>query len=305
MGSIHDIESYFALDNTLSLNLQIFTAHWGHLTIILIWVSSNLYHIASNANYSLWVKNPIPSIPIAHNIWDPHFTSSTSTPYSHTIITTILITYSGIYNQLYTSGFNTINQIYKTTFTSSCLAVISIPLAKIHIKTHSEVLHNSTTHASQIPSFFQLLYFLDVGISSVNIRFNFHTGILVGLFSIAHTGHLLDITIPASRDITAPLSHTSPSYLTFFGGLKSNTTSLYLTDIAHHHLAIGITSIHTGHLYSSCSTALGTYIRDTLYTSTQDHSIKSLHLALSLILASCTALTSTTTQHIYSLTPYF
>ena len=56
VGSIHDIESYFGIDNTLSLNLQIFTAHWGHLTIILIWVSGNLYHIASNANYSLWVK---------------------------------------------------------------------------------------------------------------------------------------------------------------------------------------------------------------------------------------------------------
>ena len=36
VGSIHDIESYFGIDNTLSLNLQIFTAHWGHLTIILI-----------------------------------------------------------------------------------------------------------------------------------------------------------------------------------------------------------------------------------------------------------------------------
>jgi len=214
--------------------------------------------------YKFWVKNPIPSMPIAHNIWDPHFTNSTSTPYSHTIITTILIAYSGIYNQLYTSGFNTINQIYKTTFTFSCLSVISILLAKIHINTHSELLHKLASHTSQIPSFFQLLYFLDVAISSVNIRFNFHTGILVGLFSIGYTGHLLDITIPASR---APLIHTSPSYLTFFGGLKSNTTSLYLTDIAHHHLAIGIISILTGHLYSSFRAALGTYIRDTLYTS--------------------------------------
>ena len=308
MGSLHDIESYFGIDNTLSLNLQIFTAHWGHLTIILIWVSSNLYHIASNANYSLWVQNPIPSIPIAHNIWDPHFTSSTSTPYSQTVkLTTILIAYSGIYNQLYTSGFNSINQIYKTTFTLSCLAVISILLAKIHINTHSELLHKLATNTSQM-GILQLLYFLDVGISSVNIRFNFHTGILVGLFSIAHTGHLLDITIPASRAINTSQVCTiasSLSYLTFLGGLKSNTTSLYLTDIAHHHLAIGITFIHTGHLYSSFRAALGTYIRDTLYTSTKPHSIKSLHLALSLILASCTALTSTTTQHIYSLTPYF
>ena len=66
VGSIHDIESYFGIDNTLSLNLQIFTAHWGHLTIILIWVSGNLYHIASNANYSLSLLPlhiPIPSSP--------------------------------------------------------------------------------------------------------------------------------------------------------------------------------------------------------------------------------------------------
>ena len=114
-------------------------------------LQDNLQVVGSihDIDYSLWVKNPIPSIPIAHNIWDPHFTNSTSTPYSHTIITTILIAYSGIYNQLYTSGFNTINQIYKTTFTSSCLAVISILLAKIHINTHSELLHKLATHASQ------------------------------------------------------------------------------------------------------------------------------------------------------------
>lgn len=302
MGSIHDIESYFGIDNTLSLNLQIFTAHWGHLAIILMWVSGNLYHIASNANYSLWIKNPIPSMPIAHNIWDPHFTNSTSTPYSHTTTAAVLIAYSGIYNQLYTSGFSTINQIYKATFALSCLAVISILLAKIHVSTHSELLHKLATHTSQIPSFFQLLYFLDVGISSVNIRLNFHTGVLVGFFSIAYTGHLLDIAIPASR---APLVHTSLSYLTFFGGLKSDTASLYLTDIAHHHLAIGIIFVYIGHLYSSFRAALGTYIRDMLYTSAELRSIKSLHLALSLALAGCAVLTSITAQHIYSLTPYF
>ena len=309
MASIHDIESYFGLDNTLSLNLQIFTAHWAHISIILIWVSSNLYHIASNANYSLWVKNPIPSIAQAHNIWDPHFTIIKTNPYSHTIMTTILITYSGIYNQVYTSGFNTINQIYKITIIHTCLAVISIPLAKIHIKTHSELLHKLYINKSQISQ--ALSTFCLVTISSVNIRFNFHTAIPIAIFSIAHTGHLLDITIPASRAVTKT-SQTSPArsiytYLTFFGGLKSNTTSLYLTDIAHHHLAIGIISIFIAHLYSSFRKAIGTYIRDTLYTSTKPHSTSydSLHKALSLILASCTALTSTTTQHIYSLTPYF
>ena len=203
-------------------------------------------------------------------------------PYSHTIMTTILITYSGIYNQVYTSGFNSINQIYKITIIHTCLAVISIPLAKIHIKTHSELLHK--LYINKIQIYQALSTFCLVTISSVNIRFNFHTAIPIAIFSIAHTGHLLDITIPASRAVTNT-SQTSPArsiytYLTFFGGLKSNTTSLYLTDIAHHHLAIGIISIFIAHLYSSFRKAIGTYIRDTLYTST-------------------------TTQHIYSLTPYF
>ena len=73
IGSIHDIESYFHIDNTSSLNIQVFLSHWGHLAIIFIWVSSNLFHIAWNGNYELWILNPIATIPIAHGIWDPHF----------------------------------------------------------------------------------------------------------------------------------------------------------------------------------------------------------------------------------------
>ena len=155
------------------------------------------------------------------------------------MMSTILITYSGIYNQVYTSGFNTINQIYKITIIHTCLAVISIPLAKIHIKTHSELLHKLYINKpSAYYSIYQALStFCLVTISSVNIRFNFHTAIPIAIFSIAHTGHLLDITIPALQPATLHI-HPHSTNLTFFGGLKSNTTSLYLTDIAHHHLAI-------------------------------------------------------------------
>lgn len=121
------------------------------------------------------LKNPIPSIAQAHNIWDPHFTIIKTNPYSHTIITTILITYSGIYNQVYTSGFNTLNQIYKITIITLIPGLVSILLAKIHIKTHSELLHKLYINKSK---FYQALStFCLVTISSVNIRFNFHTGI--------------------------------------------------------------------------------------------------------------------------------
>ena len=305
MGSVNDLEAHSGIDSTIAFNLQIFTAHWAHLALILMWVSSNLYHIAHNANYYVWLRNPIPSIAIAHNIWDPHFTSSIN-PYSQTFkLTSSLIAYSGLYNLVYTLGFSSINQIYKTTISLSCLAFTCLVLAKVHISTNNELLHKIGTSAgSHAGSHSQLLYFLNSGLTSVNLRLNPHTGILVGLSSIAFSGHLLDISIPASRDVNAQAG-PSLSYLTFLGGLKSNTSSLYLTDIAHHHLAIGITSIFLAHLYASISAGLGTYIRDTLYTTTKLQSIKSLHLSLSLILASCTVLASITSQHIYSLTPYF
>jgi hypothetical protein len=58
MGNIHDIESYYSIDNAFSLNVQIFSSHWGHLAIIFMWVSANLFHIAWSANYPIWLKNP-------------------------------------------------------------------------------------------------------------------------------------------------------------------------------------------------------------------------------------------------------
>ena len=141
---------------------------------------------------------------------------------------------------LYTSGFNTINQIYKTTFIFSCIAVISILLAKIHMNTHSELLHKLASHTSQIPSFFQLLYFLDVAISSVNIRFNFHTGILVGLFSIGYTGHLLDITPYTQHKITplSPLTYSSQLYATYIHHCSAHLFYGSLCPSLLHHLIL-------------------------------------------------------------------
>ena len=133
IGSIHDIESYFRIDNTSSLNVQIFFSHWGHLAIIFLWVSRNLFHIGWNGNYELWVKNPIATIPIAHGIWDPHFGLSISDAYSSgKSDSTIVLSYSGIYNWLYTLGFMKVNDLYNFVIICECVAVISIPLGKVH-----------------------------------------------------------------------------------------------------------------------------------------------------------------------------
>ena len=134
IGCIHDIESYFGIDNTSSLNVQIFFSHWGHLAIIFLWVSRNLFHIGWNGNYELWVKNPIATIPIAHGIWDPHFGLSISDAYSSGKSDyTIVLSYSGIYNWLYTLGFNSVFHLYNFVMICELLAVISIPLGKVHL----------------------------------------------------------------------------------------------------------------------------------------------------------------------------
>jgi photosystem I P700 chlorophyll a apoprotein A2 len=113
IGNIHDIESYFGIDNALSLNTQIFLSHWGHLAIIFLWVSGNLFHIGWNGNYELWVKNPIATMPIAHGILDPHFGLSISDAYSSGGSDyAVVLSYSGIYNWLYASGFSSVFHLY-------------------------------------------------------------------------------------------------------------------------------------------------------------------------------------------------
>jgi photosystem I P700 chlorophyll a apoprotein A2 len=122
-GSIHDIESYFAIDHTSSLNVYIYLCHWGHLAIIFVWVSRIQFHIGSHGNYLLWSSNPINSIPIAHAIFDPHFAFSKITN---------KISDNGIYNNLLSLGFNSVFDLYKIVITSELLALISIGLALIH-----------------------------------------------------------------------------------------------------------------------------------------------------------------------------
>jgi photosystem I P700 chlorophyll a apoprotein A2 len=97
--------------------------------------------------------------------------------------------------------------------------------------------------------------------------------------------------------------------LSFFGGLKSETQSLYLSDISHHHLAVGVLFVVAGHLYQSLYSNLGHKIRDILFVSGNQGNVitsvhKSLHLALAFALLSLGFATSMVAQHIYSLLPW-
>jgi photosystem I P700 chlorophyll a apoprotein A2 len=149
---------------------------------------------------------------------------------------------------------------------------------------------------------------LSIIIVQNNIRFNFHTGILFGLFSIAWCGHLINVAIPVSRGVNPSCNLC----LTCNGGLNwVSTHSLYLTDIAHHHLALGVLLVWAGHVYSSFFKAFGHRVRSVLYIGTHISSslisrpLNSLHLKLAQSSAICGLVTAMVSQHIYSLTPFF
>ena len=98
--------------------------------------------------------------------------------------------------------------------------------------------------------------------------------------------------------------------LTFLGTLKSSSSSLHITDMAHHHLSLGVLLIWSSHLYQSLYAWLGHRIRiissGTCSTSYQTSSFlsRSLDLELSISLAAVSQASSYTAQHIYSLPAY-
>ena len=135
LGKIHDIESFSHISNILSLSQHIFLCHWGHLGIIFVWVSSTLNSIGQTGNYMLWTRNPIAHVPVAHVIWDPHF-SANSYDFNNS--------YSSIYHQLYSMGLKSVGQIYNLQLLTQLFYITAISLAKVHLHTTHQSIHYLT-----------------------------------------------------------------------------------------------------------------------------------------------------------------
>ena len=189
--------------------------------------------------------------------------------------------------------------------------------------------------------------FVSVYLSNAGIRLNCHIGVVIGFFSVSWCGHLVDVAIPISRGAVIVDTFKDPRFLAFrsvvgvtesgvtgvlasdnnnhmfrstvgageailtlLGGFKSNTTSLYLTDIAHHHLGVGVVFVWVSHLYCSLYKGLGHRIGDVLVGSNQGlipfiaYLITSVQLQLSLGLGGLSLIASVIAQQMYWLTPY-
>jgi photosystem I P700 chlorophyll a apoprotein A2 len=334
IATAHDLEMHDEMTEE-SLYQKIFASHFGHLAIIFIWTSGNLFHVAWQGNFEQWILNPLKIKPIAHAIWDPHFGEPALKAFTRGGVNyPVNISYSGLYNWWYTIGMRTNVDLYNASIALLGFSVILLFAAWLHLQ----------------PKFKPTLSWFKNNES----RLNHHLIGLFGVSSLAWTGHLVHVAIPESRGVhigwdnflitpphpegLAPLFNlnfakyafnpdtvqhifgtstgSGTAILTFIGGFNPQTQSLWLTDIAHHQLAIGVLFIVAGHLYRT-NFAIGYSIKDILdahrppgINFTGGHRAlfhehqQSLHLQLALALASLGVVTSLVAQHMYAMPSY-
>jgi photosystem I P700 chlorophyll a apoprotein A2 len=334
IATAHDLEMHDEMTSE-SLYQKVFASHFGHLAIIFIWTSGNLFHIAWQGNFEQWILNPLKVKPIAHAIWDPHFGEPALKAFTRGGASyPVNISYSGLYNWWYTIGMRTNNELYLGSIGLLFLSAVLLFAGWLHLQ----------------PKFKPALAWFKNNES----RLNHHLIGLFGVSSLAWSGHLVHVAIPESRgihvgwdnflvtpphpdglrpffnfalssyasnpDSTTHVFGTSEgagtAILTFLGGFNPQTQSLWLTDIAHHQLAIAFVFLVTGHLYRT-NFGIGSTLKNILdahrppgvmfnggHSSLIYEHKNSLHLQLALALACVGVVTSLTAQHMYALPSY-
>jgi photosystem I P700 chlorophyll a apoprotein A2 len=339
IATAHDFESHDGMTEE-NLYQKIFASHFGHIAIIFLWTSGTVFHVAWQGNFEQWIKDPLNVRPIAHAIWDPHFGQGAIDAFTQAGASSpVNIAYSGVYHWFYTIGMTNNQDLYQGAVFLLILASLFLFAGWLHLQ----------------PKFRPSLAWF----KNAESRLNHHLAGLFGVSSLAWTGHLVHVAIPESRgvhvgwdnflsvkphpaglgpfftgnwgvyaqnpDTASHVFGTSEgagtAILTFLGGFHPQTESLWLTDIAHHHLAIAVIFIIAGHMYRT-NWGIGHSIKDILaahkppegtpfggalgegHKGLYDTINNSLHFQLGLALACLGVVTSLVAQHMYSLPSY-
>jgi photosystem I P700 chlorophyll a apoprotein A2 len=334
IATAHDFESHDGMTEE-KLYQKLFATHFGHLAIIFLWASGSLFHVAWQGNFEQWITDPLNIRPIAHAIWDPQFGKPAVDAFTQGGANyPVDISYSGLYHWWYTIGMRTNGDLYQGSIFLLILSAVLLFAGWLHLQ----------------PKFRPSLAWF----KNAESRLNHHLAGLFGVSSLAWAGHLIHVAIPESRgqhvgwdnflstmphpaglapfftgnwsvysqnpDTASHVFGTSQgagsAILTFLGGFHPQTESLWLTDMAHHHLAIAVIFIVAGHMYKT-NFGIGHSIKDILnahvppagklgagHTGLYDTVNNSLHFQLGLALASLGVITSLVAQHMYSMPPY-
>ncbi len=323
-ANVHDFDSF---TNEEDAARKIFSAHFGHLGIIFIWLSGMYYHGAKFSNYVGWLADPVNIKPSAQVVWNvvgqDILNGDVGGGFQGIQIT------SGLFHLWRASGITTEYQLLCTAIGGLVMAGLMFFAGWFHY-------HKAAP---------KLEWF-----KNVESMMNHHLAGLLGLGSLSWAGHQIHVSIPINyyldKGVPAdqiPLPHEFlfntdlmaqifPSFaqgltpfftlnwgayadfLTFKGGLNPQTGSLWLTDQAHHHLAIATLFIIAGHMYRT-NFGIGHSMKEILeahkgpltgegHKGLYEILTSSWHAQLAINLAMLGSLSIIVAQHMYAMPAY-
>ncbi|MEL7506250.1 MAG: photosystem I core protein PsaA [Cyanobacteria bacterium J06554_1] len=329
----HDFDSHTS--DLEDISRKIFSAHFGHLAIIFIWLSGMYFHGARFSNFSAWMSDPTSIKPSAQVVWpivgQEILNADVGGGFQGIQIT------SGLFQMWRGEGFTHEFQLYWTAMGALVMAALMLFAGWFHYHVRAPKLE-----------WFQ----------NVQSMLNHHLAGLLGLGSLGWAGHLIHVALPTNKLLDAgvplhdiPLPHefilnsslmtelypgfaqgikpfftlnwsAYSDFLTFRGGLNPVTGGLWMTDIAHHHVAIAVLFIIAGHMYRT-NWGIGHNIKVMLEDARTPNMLSSLsfigpvghrglyevlttswHAQLSLNLAMLGSLSIIVAHHMYAMPPY-
>nr|YP_009391885.1 photosystem I P700 apoprotein A1 [Acrosorium ciliolatum]ARW60029.1 photosystem I P700 apoprotein A1 [Acrosorium ciliolatum] len=321
----HDFDSH---TNSLEeVSRKIFSAHFGQLAIIFLWLSGMYFHGARFSNYIAWLNNPTLIKPSAQIVW-PIVGQEILNGDVGGGMQGVQIT-SGFFQLWRSSGITTEFELYVTAIGGLFMAILMVLAGWFHYHKAAPKLE-----------WFQ----------NVESMMNHHLSGLLGLGCLGWAGHQIHIALPINKlldsgispqEIPLPhefmvnrelMSELYPSFskgilpfftlnwqeysdfLTFKGGLNPIHGGLWLTDVAHHHLALAVLFLIAGHMYRT-NWGIGHSMKEILeahrgpFTGTGHKGLyeiltTSWHAQLAINLAMMGSLSIIVAHHMYAMPPY-
>jgi photosystem I P700 chlorophyll a apoprotein A1 len=321
----HDFDTHTS--DLEEISRKIFAAHFGHLAVVTIWLSGMIFHGAKFSNYEAWLSDPLNVKPSAQVVWPivgQDILNGDVGGGFHGIQIT-----SGLFQVWRGWGITNSFQLYVTAIGGLVLAGLFLFAGWFHYHKRAPKLE-----------WFQ----------NVESMLNHHLAVLLGCGSLGWTGHIIHVSAPINKLLDAgvaakdiPLPHEfilnkdllidlfpgfaaglAPfftlnwgqyaDFLTFKGGLNPVTGGLWMTDIAHHHLAIAVLFIIAGHQYRT-NWGIGHSIKEILenhkgpftgegHKGLYENLTTSWHAQLATNLAFLGSLTIIIAHHMYAMPPY-
>jgi photosystem I P700 chlorophyll a apoprotein A1 len=284
------------------------------------------FHGARFSNYEAWLSDPTHIKPSAQVVW-PVVGQGILNGDMGGGFHGIQIT-SGLFYMWRAAGFVNGDQLYVTAIGGLVMAGLMLFAGWFHYHKRAPKLE-----------WFQ----------NVESMMNHHLSVLLGCGSLGWAGHLIHVSLPVNKlldsgvkpkDIPLPhefidagkMAELFPSFaegikpfftlnwgvysdiLTFKGGLNPVTGSLWLTVIAHHHVAIAVLFIIAGHMYRT-SFGIGHSMKEILeahkgpftgegHKGLYEILTTSWHAQLAINLALLGSLSIIVAHHMYSMPPY-